>query len=332
MKKISAILLITFLIFSLSVVSCTKTKITTAQETGQAAENTETAATESAQEQEVQEELSYPVTVKDDYGRELTLESEPQRIISFAPSTTEILFALGLGDKVVGVSSYDNYPPEVLEKEQIGGVVDLNVEKIISLDPEIAFGIDLSKDKLDQIEKNGIKVFISNPTTLDMALDNIKRIGMLTGKSKEAEKLIAEMQTDIGAISSKVADIPKENRPKVFYEVWNEPLMTAGVDTFIHDMITIAGGINIASIDNLTGWPEYSVERLIEINPDIIIAPKTLAPTPDTITGDKRLSGVKAVLENKVFIVDDDLVTRPGPRVVIGLMDLARAIHPEIFK
>jgi iron complex transport system substrate-binding protein len=293
----------------ISIVACVRTESAVVQKAGQSA-----------------------VTVKDDYGREIILESEPQRIISFAPSTTEILFALGLGEKVVGVSSYDNYPPEVFEKEQVGGVIDLNVEKIISLDPEIAFGIDLSKDKLDQIEKSGIKVYISNPTTLDMTLDNIKKIGMLTGRVKEAEVLIKEMQENIKTVSSKVADITEEKRPKVFYEVWNEPLMTAGVDTFIHDMITIAGGVNVASIDELTGWPEYSVERLIEINPDIIIAPKTLAPTPETITGDDRLSGIKAVLEKKVFIVEDDLVIRPGPRVVIGLMDLAIAIHPEIFK
>lgn len=309
MRTIRTILIITFTIFLISIVACVRTESAVVQKAGQSA-----------------------VTVKDDYGREIILESEPQRIISFAPSTTEILFALGLGEKVVGVSSYDNYPPEVFEKEQVGGVIDLNVEKIISLDPEIAFGIDLSKDKLDQIEKSGIKVYISNPTTLDMTLDNIKKIGMLTGRVKEAEVLIKEMQENIKTVSSKVADITEEKRPKVFYEVWNEPLMTAGVDTFIHDMITIAGGVNVASIDELTGWPEYSVERLIEINPDIIIAPKTLAPTPETITGDDRLSGIKAVLEKKVFIVEDDLVIRPGPRVVIGLMDLAIAIHPEIFK
>ena len=309
MKTMRTILIITFAIFLISIVACART---------------ESAA--------VQKAVQSAVSAKDDYGREITLESEPQRIISFAPSITEILFALGLDERIVGVSSYDNYPPEVLEKEQVGGVIDLNVEKIISLDPDIAFGIDLSKDKLDQIEKNGIKVYISNPTTLDMTLDNIRIIGMLTGRTEEAEELIKDMQADIEAVSSKVAGITEENRPKVFYEVWNEPLMTAGVDTFIHDMITIAGGVNIASIDNLTGWPEYSMERLIEINPDIIIAPKTLAPTPETITEDDRLSGINAVIEKKVFIVEDDLVIRPGPRVVIGLMNLARAIHPEIFK
>jgi len=325
LKTTRIIVIIAFLIFSISITSCTRTESIVVQETGQST---------ATSEQKTQEETmpSYPVTVKDDYGREITLISEPKRIISFAPSTTEILFALGLEEKIVGVSSYDNYPPEVSGKEQIGGVLDLNIEKIISLDPEIAFGIDLSKDKLDQIEKNGVMVYISNPITLDMALNNIRMIGMLTGRIEEAEVLIANMQKDIDAVSSQVANIPEEKKPRVFYEVWNEPLMTAGVDTFIHDMITIASGVNIASIDNLTGWPEYSMERLIEINPDIIIAPKTLAPTPDAITGDDRFKSIKAVIEKKVFIVDDDLVTRPGPRVVTGLMDLARAIHPEIFK
>ena len=309
MRAIKKGLIVILAFFLMSIIACVKAESDTAQTAGQSS-----------------------LAVKDDYEREISLESIPQRIVSFAPSTTEILFALGLGDKIVGVSSYDNYPPEVKDKEQVGGLIDLNVEKIISLNPDIAFGIDLSKDLLDQIEKNGIKVYMSNPTTIDMALDNIRRIGVLTGKSKEAEKLIAEMQKDVEDISSKVSDIPEKDIPKVFYEVWNEPLMTAGTDTFINDMITIAGGLNIASIDKLTGWPEYSVERLIEIDPDIIIAPRTLSPTPDIIIGDNRLSTIKAVLNKKVFIVEDDLVIRPGPRVVIGLMDIAKAIHPEIFK
>ncbi|WP_258187133.1 ABC transporter substrate-binding protein [Candidatus Hakubella thermalkaliphila] len=225
-------------------------------------------------------EAEGPIRVVDDTGREIILEKAAERIISAAPSNTEVLFALGLGQKVVGVGDFDDYPEEVKEKEKVGGLYDLNLEKIISLNPDLVLVISGVEEAVARLEDKGLVIYTAEPKTLDQTLENIRKIGQLTGAHAQAQELISQMQEDIEAVKSRVADIAEEKRPKVFWVVWNDPLMSAGQDTFISDLIVTAGGVNILALDGLTGWPEYSVEKLIEHNPDVIIAPESLAPTP----------------------------------------------------
>jgi iron complex transport system substrate-binding protein len=277
-------------------------------------------------------EAEGPITVVDDTGEQIVLEKPAERIISAAPSNTEVLFALGLEEKVIGVSDIDDYPEEVKEKERVGGLYDLNVEKIISLQPDLVLTISGAEEAIALLQDKGIVVYTAEPETLDQALENIRKIGQLTGADAQAEELISQMQEDIDAVKSKVADIPEEKRPKVFWQVWNDPLMSAGQDTFISDLIVTAGGVNILALDGLTGWPQYSVEKVIEHNPDVIIAPESLSPTPDVILQDARFSTVRAVQEKRVYVVPDNLVVRPGPRVTQGLYLIAKAIHPELFQ
>lgn len=328
--RLLVLLLITGLSLSL-MVGCAPSK-TESEATIEAGAETEVTPEAQASQEVPALEAEGPITVVDDTGKEIILEKPAERIISAAPSNTEILFALGLEQKVVGVSDFDDYPEEVKEKEKVGGLYDLNVEKIISLQPDLILVISGAEEAIAQLQDKGIVVYTAEPKTLDQALENIRKIGQLTGADAQAEELISQMQEDIDAVKSKVVDIPEEKRPKVFWEVWNDPLMSAGQDTFISDLIVTAGGVNILALDGLTGWPEYSVEKVIEHNPGVIIAPESLAPTPDVILQDARFSSVKAVQEKRVYVVPDNLVVRPGPRVTQGLLLIAKAIHPELFQ
>lgn len=277
-----------------------------------------------------EETLEYPITVLDDTGYQVTLDKEPDKIISLAPGNTEILFALGLSEKIIGVDNYSNYPEEAESIEKIGDAFNLNMEKIIELEPDLILTLKGNEEAISEFLDLGIAVYTLDANNMDNVLEDISEIGKLTNSLYEVEELLSEMRGEIKRIKSLVADVSEEEKPKVFYMVWNEPIMSAGKGTFINDLIEQANGINIVESDGLEGWLEYSLERLIEHNPDVIIAPESLAPTPETITNDERFSSIKAVLENRVVIVDDDPVTRIGPRIVEGFLQIAQALYPYI--
>jgi len=268
--------------------------------------------------------------VTDDVDKEITLTEEPDKIISLAPGNTEILFALGLGEKVVGVDSRSNYPQEAEVIEKIGDAFDLNMEKIVELEPDLILTIKGNEEAVKEFENFGIAVYTLDANNIENVLEDISEIGQLTDRVERAEELTSKMQEKIDEIKTLVADVSDEDKPKVFYMVWNEPIMSAGSGTFINNLIELANGINIVAADGLEGWPEYSLEKLIEHDPDVIIAPKSLAPTPETITTDERFSSIKAVLENRVVVIDDDPVSRIGPRIVEGFKHIAQALYPDI--
>ncbi len=290
----------------------------------------ETTIEEPTTEVEGEETLEYPITVLDDTGYQVTLDKEPDKIISLAPGNTEILFALGLSEKIIGVDNYSNYPEEAESIEKIGDAFNLNMEKIIELEPDLILTLKGNEEAISEFLDLGIAVYTLDANNMDNVLEDISEIGKLTNSLYEVEELLSEMRGEIKRIKSLVADVSEEEKPKVFYMVWNEPIMSAGKGTFINDLIEQANGINIVESDGLEGWLEYSLERLIEHNPDVIIAPKSLAPTPETITNDERFSSIKAVLENRVVIVDDDPVTRIGPRIVEGFLQIAQELYPYI--
>ncbi|ADL08179.1 ABC transporter substrate-binding protein [Thermosediminibacter oceani] len=277
---------------------------------------------------------TYPVKIKDQMGREVVIEKEPERIVSLAPSNTEILFALSLGDKVVGVTDYCDYPEEAKKKEKIGGFADPNMEKVISLKPDLVIATSMHEKPVTKLEELNIPVIVLNPKNIDEIFGAIELIGRATNKVQQAEELVSGLKNRIKAVEDRVSSIPTDKRPQVFYELWHSPITTAGPGTFVHDLIEKAGGRNIAA-DAEKEYPEYSQEMVIAKNPDIIIYSyhgNNGQSSEQDISNRPGWKNIKAVKEGKVFYVDEDILQLPTPRLVDGLEQLAKIIHPEIFK
>jgi len=265
-----------------------------------------------------------PEYVFDDLGRLVAINGTPQRIVSLAPSNTEILFALGLGNKVVGVTDWCDYPPEALDKEKVGGYVTSDIEKIVALNPDLilaAHGLPL--EVIDTLEGLGLTVFGIKTTDLDDLLNDIRRVGEITDKEVEALALTSEMESRIKAVTDATSEL--EERPKVFYIVSHDPLWTVGSGTFIQELIEKGGGLNICQ--DITGYTTISIEEVVARNPEIITASEW---SYDWAKNATELLGTNASQEGRIYTVDDDLVQRPGPRIVDGLEWFAYFIHPEI--
>ena len=265
--------------------------------------------------------------VFDDLGRLIAINGTPQRIISLAPSNTEILFALGLGEKVVGVTDWCDYPPEALEKEKVGGYDTPDIEKIVALTPDlilVAYGTTM--DVINNLLGLGLTVFGIKSTDLDDVLNDIKRVGEITDKEVEAQELTSEMESRIQAVTNQTEEL--EERPRVFYIVWHDPLWTAGSETFIHELIEKGGGVNICQ--NITGYAMITLEEVVAHNPEVIITSEWSYDWGRNETG--PLASTNASQEGRIYQGDDDLVQRPGPRLVEGLEWFAYFIHPEIFE
>lgn len=277
---------------------------------------------------------SSPNVITDQLGRTVTLSTlNPQRIISLAPSNTEILFALGLGDRVVGVTDFDNYPPEAKTKPSIGGYTTPNIEEIVAKEPDLILGTEAqSEDIYRQLESKGLTVVAISPKTLDDVIASINLIGKITGADKEAAKLTASMQKRIKAVTDKTSKLSQDIKPHVFYVIWNDPLMTAGKGTFIDELINKAGGINIAG--DLESYPTISLETVLTDNPQVIIAGAGMGEGEDLpftfATTEPRLQGTDARQNNRVYSINTDIIGRPGPRIVDALEDFLADIHPEL--
>lgn len=279
----------------------------------------------------------FPATVVDDFGRSVTLPKVLQRIVSLAPSNTEILFALGLGSKVVGVTKFCDYPLEVLERVKkgdmavIGGFADPSIERIVALNPDLVLAASSLQEKVvKDLEEKGITVIALNPKKVDQILVDIRLVGEVCGKLEEAENLIDEMRRVIGAVVSKTEDV--SYRPRVYYEVWYEPLYTIGPGTWQSELIEMAGGVNIFA-DAKEAYPIVSAEAVIERNPEIIVVPIGYMGGVKEEDFEKRpgWSAISAVKNGKIYEIDENTVIRPGPRIVQGLQQLAKFIHPEVF-
>lgn len=274
----------------------------------------------------------FPVTVKDEVGRSVTVSKEPQRIISTAPNVTEILFALGLGDKVIGVTTFCDYPEEAKNKEKIGTFQSPNIEKILALKPDLIVATGgVQRQFVERMEKMGIPIYVSYPHNLDEVLKSIYRIGVITGAEKKAKELLFDLKFRIAKVTSKVGKV--KSKPKVFFELWHEPLMSAGPGSFIDDLIKKAGGVNIAG-DAKTSYPIFSLEQLIKEDPDVIIGAESSMGGKPTVDIIKRpgWDALRAVKNQKIFTINDNIIFRAGPRLVIALELIAKYLHPELFK
>lgn len=256
--------------------------------------------------------------------------TEKLRIISLAPSTTEILFSLGLDNEIVGVSQSCDYPPEAAVKEKIGTFSQPSIEKILSLKPDIIFCTGLEQAPIiSKLRKLKLKVVVSDPDNMESLFNSIAKIGKLTGKEEKAAMIIENMKKDINNIVFSVKKIPADKRQKVFIEIWHNPLTTAGKGSFVDELITLAGGINIAS-DLKSAYGSFSSECVIKRNPDcIILAYMGNENFSDNIKTRCGWENISAVRNNKVFNdIDPNILLRPGPRVSAGV----KAIYKKLYE
>ena len=267
----------------------------------------------------------YPLTVKDFAGREVRIESEPMHIISLAPSITETLYFIGALDKVVGITKWDNYPNNVQEGRTIVGDMEPNIEIIASLKPDLIIGLKYHFKYIDQLKKIA-PVIIVEPQSVEEIYEAVELLGNVTNKEDQAQKAIIEMEEKINSIQEKVKN---KEKPRVLYIVWWDPLITTGNGTFIGELITLGGGENIFA--DTQGWPQVSVEEVIGRNPEIIILPPSAGITANELC-DSPLANTDAVKNGRVYTLSsDDIVARQSPRVVEGLEEIARFLHPDAF-
>lgn len=269
-------------------------------------------------------------SLTDEIGRRVTIAAMPERIVSLAPGITETLYGLGLGDKIVGVTSYCDWPASARKKPRIGGFTNPSIEKIVSLKPDliIATADGNRKETVLQLERLGLSVYVTNPSDTGKILESIVHIGDVTGRSDAARRLVATLDRRLKNVTRQIRN---KKRPKVFFQIGLEPVVTAGRGTLIHEVIGRAGGVNIASGDTAR-YPRYSAEGIMAGSPDVIL----FAP----MAHDKEFTAVKkfwsqygeipAVKNNRIYPVNTDLISRASPRVFDAIEKMAVIFHPDI--
>ncbi|MEH6905991.1 ABC transporter substrate-binding protein [Neobacillus drentensis] len=280
-------------------------------------------------------EITYPLTLTDATKTKVTIEKKPEKIVSLIPSNTEIVFALGLDKEVVGVTDFDNYPEAATKKEKIGGQ-EINVEKIISLKPDLVLAhaswASNAEAGLQQLKDAGIAVFVVNDAqNFDQVFDSIDMIGKATGETVKANEIISGMKEKLEDIKAKASEI--KEKKKVLVEVSPAPeIYTSGKNTFMDQMLRLINAENIAN--DQEGWIKIDQEAMIKRNPDVIVTTYGyyVKNPVDQVLTRKGWETVNAVKNKHVVDVDSDRVTRTGPRIVEGVEDLAKAVYPDIFK
>ena len=278
-----------------------------------------------------------PITLIDDLGRTVVLAVPAQRVVSLAPANTEILFAVGAGAQMVGRDETSDFPAAALALPTIGGYSGFSLESIVALHPDLVLaqgGGFNSPELVASLEELGLTVFsLPNPTTLEGMFNNLETVAALTGHVNEVPTLLASLRARVSAVDEKI--LPLSYAPTVYYELdATEPSKpyTAGPGTFVDLLISRAGGVNIGSA--LEGqWAQISLEQLVVANPAmIILGDAAYGETPEKVSQRPGWETLTAIRTGQVFPIDDNLVSRPGPRLVDGLEALARLLHPGVFK
>jgi iron complex transport system substrate-binding protein len=275
---------------------------------------------------------TFPATVTDDNGNSVIIKAEPMRIVSTAPASTETLFALGLGDRVVGVTSLCDYPPEVAGIAKIGDF-QANTEAVMALSPDLVVGYSGNEEALAPVQRAGAAVIIFNPATLDGIYANIISLGAATGATGKAAELVASIKAQIAEVAK--VTVAANESPKVFYALDNT-LWTCGPGSFVDELLALVNATNVGSMPGVEGagveaYYQFSPEQLVAADPDIILLPNTAYASVDEFVADSRFAGLTAVKNGSVFLVDDVVITRPGARIGEGLQALAKAVHPGAF-
>lgn len=281
--------------------------------------------------------VEIPTVVTDQRGREFSIAQPFKRIVSLAPSNTEILFAVGASDQVVGRDAFSDFPAEAANIADIGGGFGaLDTETILASTPDLVLAADLTPaEQIQALEDLGLNVFVlGNPTDLPGMYENLRTIAAMTGHVEETETLIASLEERVAVVVEKLAGVTE--RPLVLYELDgtdpNAPWVP-GPGTFVDTLLTMAGGNSMsASLDG--AWIQVSLETIIEMDPEIILLGDALwgGVTPEMVAARGGWDALTAVQEGKVYPFDDNLVSRPGPRLVDGLEAMAKFLHPDLFE
>lgn len=270
-------------------------------------------------------------TARDMLGRELTLAAPPQRIVSLVPSVTEIVYALGAEDHLVGVTDFCDYPPAARQKPSVGGMIDPNLEAIVALKPDLVVATSEGnrEETFRQLKRLGIPTYLVVAHRVSDMTALVGRMGELTGRPDVAGPLIARLDRRMMAVKQAVISLP---RRRVLYVLWPEPLIVPGRESLVTELIRLAGGESISASEG-DSYPRYSLEAAVAKAPEVILLANHGAGTgPVAEEKWRNLTSLPAIRAGRLHRVNGDLLHRYGPRMVDGLEQLARAIHPEAFK
>lgn len=277
-------------------------------------------------------ETAFAGVVVDQAGRQVNVPDHPQRVVSLAPSITEIIFSLGADDKLKGATQYSDYPPKAKALPRVGSYVRLDLEKIVALKPDLCIGIRDGNPKhlVEKIEAIGIPVYVIDPRNIKGIMKAIKGVGEVLGVRHQAAVLIDDMQKRVNKVKEIVAS--SMIRPRVFFQVDAAPIITAGTNTFTHELINIAGGINLGA--GAVPYPRYSWEQVLSLQPEIVIVMSMAGGhSPEKLIAEwRRWPQLPAVQSSRIYVVDADLFDRPTARLINGLEVLAEIIHPELYE
>ena len=278
--------------------------------------------------------VAYPasVTVNDEAGRSVAFPFPPKRIVSLAPNVTETLFSLGLDEEIVGVSTHCNYPERAKSKPRVGSYISLDFEKILSLKPDlvIATGAGNTKDMVKRLAQWGFPTYVIFPRDFDGVLDSMGHLGKVVDREEEAAAVIREMKDRKQRVTERIRGLP---RPRVFLEIGEAPIVTVGKGSFADDLIRLAGGENVAGQEKQM-YPRWGMEEILRRSPEVILI-SSMNPKGDyqrVLQEWARWKVLPAVKEGRVYLIDSDLIDRPSPRIIEGLEEIARLLHPERLK
>ena len=274
-------------------------------------------------------EVLFAGTVTDSLGHRITVPNKNLRIVSLSPGSTEILFAIGIRDELVGISDFCNYPPDLVKtKPRMGGFSTPNIEKIESVHPDVVILTSVVPIQIEkQLKKLGIKIFVAEPNSINQLMDNIYQIGKLTNHLDNAQQLIKSMEDRIGKIVERIQK-KSIHRVRTFIEIWYNPIYAAEKNTLPGDIVTKAGGEVIP--DTGKQYPQLNEETLLELDPEAIILGHKIS-MEEFKKIHKNVTSITAIKNNKILIPNPDIFLRPGPRVVDALEEIAKFLHPEAF-
>ena len=267
--------------------------------------------------------------ITDDAGRRVSLPARVDRVVSLAPNLTEIMFAVGAGNRLVGRTSYCDYPPEAKAVAEVGDTLHPSLERIIALKPQVVLVSTASQLEVftNQLQSQNIAVYVTDPHNLEGVFRSIEQIGEIVGNKDQANSLVQKLRERTNTVAQAVQ---QKTPVRVFYQVSAEPLYTAGHDSFVTDLMRRAGGASVTA-DVPGAWPRYSNESALAARPEAIILPTGGSMGTANAQVAEALRQSPAVLHGRVYKINDDLLARPGPRAVDGLEEMARALHPDAF-